>query len=204
MDDARAPKLAIDWAHLPVGAEADTLGPALHRAELRALTSDRLARTVTLTFDVAHLRRWLGLPEDTRFVLTLESVQSVRALEFRHWPGPRPDTAAPSPEEESQRFAAYVAQGRSESCAWSEVEPAIAAQGLEVFDAVLARGEDEVALKLQGRLIADDRWLNLFLHAGRLEVTRSDGVAFGLAQLEALGEAYWEALAERGEVEPAE
>lgn len=187
-------QILVDWANLPGGVPTLSLWDSLHDGDLLEIHSDLLARRVTLRFDVGHIRDFHKLPEDTRLIAVITGVQSVRAVRNVPWPGQFSVPEGSTREQESMLIAEYQAKWREESLSWEKFEQ-LTSDGLEVSNAILARGSASVALRLG--VMAADRWyLEAFL--------RGDGITFyaGEHQLTpeefvAMGEAYWEAFAKR-------
>jgi hypothetical protein len=187
----------LDWIHLPAGAEARSLWDCLHDAHLESLKSDRLERSLALTFDVPHLRKREELPEACRFLFNFSGVKSVRALRSVLWPGPAPETTGESHDEQQRLVKAYHAKGRDESISWEEIERDVSADPLQVHDADLAQGDQGVALRLQGWLEEANWWVILTVYAEQLVLARSDRVEFSLSLFEQLGQRYWEDFVRR-------
>jgi hypothetical protein len=84
-----------------------------------------------------------------------------------------------------------------ESDSWPAFEAAVAADDdSEITDGEVARGGVTVALRL-GVLMSGGEWYNVFLRAEHLTVRRSDDRDITLEEFLALGNAYWEAFANR-------
>lgn len=77
----------IDWVNFPDGIPTLSLWETLHDGDLLAIESNLFARAVTLRFDVPYVRNFHQLSEMTQFVITINGVQSVRALRNVPWPG---------------------------------------------------------------------------------------------------------------------
>lgn len=77
----------LDWVNLPKEAEELSLWSTLHDGDLAAIESDLLARTLTLRFDIGYVRDFHKLSEETRFVVIISGVQSVRSFSSVPWPG---------------------------------------------------------------------------------------------------------------------
>ena len=77
----------VDWVNLPEGATEFSLWSTLHDGDLTAIESDRMARTLSLQFDVGYVREFHNLSEDTRFVIVVSGVQSVLSFSSVPWPG---------------------------------------------------------------------------------------------------------------------
>jgi hypothetical protein len=191
---ANVGKTRLDWVHVPPGSAVESLWECLHDAELCSIRSDLLARSAVLEFDVGYLRRQLGLPDDVRFRFELSGVASLRASVYVSWPGPQNMLAGTDSEEHSSLIAEYRAKGREETIGWRPFETDLSSTGFDVADAYLASGEDQIALQIEGSM--DSGWCTLHLAATRLAVSRTDDVAFSLAQFLKAGKAYWQAFSE--------
>jgi hypothetical protein len=99
-------------------------------------------------------------------------------------------------EQQSLIISEYHRKWREESQSWNDFEQLIS-EGLRVSNATLGRGSDVVALQL-GLMVGEDFYVEAYI--------RGDGTAFHvgeklvtLEEFFALGEAYWNAFAERAE-----
>jgi len=187
----------VDWIQLTESAEITSLWDTLHDGEIRAITSDLHARTVRLECEVDYLRSFHNLPEDLTFTLQLEEVTTVRVTKWTVWPGEFVVPKETSRPEEESLIAEYHAKWREESESWNAFESAITSGILEITDATLATGKDGGGVALKLEVMRGSSFHELFLSAGRLEVTRSDRCPFDLAAFLQLGHAYWEAFANR-------
>src|SRR5262249_50862472 len=118
----------LDWVHLPSSSATRSLWTCLHDARLESVRSERLERSVTLSFDVWYIRDHHQLPEDLRFRFCLAGVRSVRAVTFVHWPGAGPGRdvlLGKSYEEQTRLVDEYQSKGREESVSWTEFEEAV-------------------------------------------------------------------------------
>ncbi len=188
-----------DWANLPQGAVTEYLDAWLHDACVESIRSDLLKRAISLHCDLEHLRAFHSWPEEFRFVLWLEGVQSARAYRYSIWPGEFSVPPESSHEEESRLVLEYQAKWREESLSWTEFEKAISRedeQVLDIADAALATSEDLIALRLRGHLNYTV-YHEVFLRAEKLVISGSDGRIFGLKELQELGEAFWEDFSRR-------
>jgi hypothetical protein len=187
----------VDWVNFPEGIPTFSLWDALHDGDLLSIESDLLARTVTLRFDVDYVRDFHHLPEGTQFVIIVNGVQSVRSLRSVPWPGGCPIPPGTPNEQQSIIISEYHRKWREESQSWTDFERLTSdPYGLEVSVANLGLGPDAVALQL-GLLVARDSYVEAYI--------RGEGITFyagekqaTLEEFVALGEAYWEAFADRG------
>ncbi len=184
----------IDWVNFPAGIPTFSLWDTLHDGDLLAIESDLLARTVTLRFDVAYVRDFHHLPEQTRFIITVDGVQSARLIRSIPWPGKFSVPRGVSREQEATLIADYHRKWREESQSWSDLER-LTSDGLEVSDATLGRGPGVVALQLvlmvanESHIEACVRGEAIAFHIGETQSTQEEFVA--------LGEAYWNAFAKK-------
>ena len=153
-----------------------------------------MTRTLSLRFDVGYVRNFHNLPDDTRFVIVVSGVQSVRSFSSVPWPGgcSIPDG---TPHEQQQAIVAeYQRKWREESLSWGDFERLID-KGLELSSAVLIQGSKGVALRL-GLLVGGDSYVDAFVRGE--EITFSVGERQLTPQeFVELGEAYWEAFANK-------
>ena len=190
----------VDWANLPPGISGISLWAGLHDAQIIAIQSNLLNRTVTLNLEIEHLRIFYELPLDMQFLFRLEGVQSARVLKYSVWPGAFSVPSGTSKEEESRLVAAYQARWREETLSWNDLEKAVTTehkQVIDISDATLAKGADgSVALRIMG-LFNYTTYHELLLRAERLTLFRSDAGELAVSDLLKLGETYWDAY-ERG------
>jgi hypothetical protein len=189
-------KPIVDWVNFPEGIPTLSLWDALHDGDLLSIGSDLLVRTVTLRFDVDYVRDFHHLPEGTQFVIIVNGVQSVRSLRSIPWPGGCPIPPGTPNEQQSLIISEYQRKCREESQSWNDFEQ-LTSNGLTVLNATLGRGSDVVALQL-GLIVGGDDYVEAYI--------RGDGTTFHvgeklvtLEEFLALGEAYWNAFAERVE-----
>jgi hypothetical protein len=190
----------IDWMNLPHGTQEISLWAGLHDAQIVSIQSNLLERTVTLHLESDHLLEFHKLPLDTQFLLRLEGVQSARVVHYAVWPGEFSVPAGIAREEEAQLIAEYQSKWREESLSWNALESAVTTecqQVIDIADATLATSADNsVALRISG-LLNYTAYRELFLRAERLTLTRGDGQDLGIAGLQKMGEAYWDAFEHR-------
>jgi hypothetical protein len=190
----------VDWTNLPPGAQETSLWAGLHDAQIVSIVSDLLERTITLHLESDHLLEFHNLPLDMQFLLRLDAVQSARVVRSTGWPGEFTVPAEASAEERDRLIAEYQSKCREESLNWTELESALTTeckQVMDIADATLATATDNsVALRISG-LLNYTEYRELFLRAERLTLTRGDGQDLGIAGLQKLGEAYWDAFEQR-------
>jgi hypothetical protein len=195
-DDTRlAPK--IDWVQLPAKTTAASLWDSLHDAELIAIRSDLLDRTVMLTFRIWHLNAFHKLPDDCRFSMELLRVSSVRATRWSRWPGEFQVPPGTSRAEESRLIDEYQAKWREESASWSSLEEQICggnSSELEISNAELAVGPGAVALRLETQS-NDQGFQVLTIAAEELRIGRTQDVELTVDEFIRLGNDYWTAFA---------
>lgn len=190
----------LDWVNLPKGVKTDSLWPGLHDAELVSVRSNLLARTVELTFEIAHLRKFHRLPKGLQFRIQLAGVQSARVVRYAMWPGEFKVPAGASRAEEARLTAAYQDKCREESASWNQFEAAISPEKqmvLEITNAILASGPPkQVSLLLNGH-DHHSGYYELNLRAESIEFQRSDGESMDLRKFLKLGESYWDAFSSK-------
>lgn len=185
----------VDWVNFPESIPTFSLWNALHDGDLLSIKSDLLARTVTLRFDVGYVRDFHRLPEETRFVIVVIGVQSVRALRSVPWPGGCQILPGTPKDQQSVIIAEYHRKWRQESMSWTDFER-LNKDDFEVGNATLGRGPNVAAFQL-GLLAGDDyvtayvRGEGATFHVGEKQVRLEEFVV--------LGEAYWNAFAKRAE-----
>jgi hypothetical protein len=190
----------IDWANLPSGTSAVSLWDALHDAEIVSIRSNLLERTVHLEIESEHLRTFHHFEEGFKFMFALAGVRSARVLGYAIWPGAysRPDGI--SYEDERKLVNEYQSKWREESVSWNEFEGRVKREDEQVFsilDATLASATTRAsALKLCGQLNYAT-YFELYVRYEALKISGSDGRSLELAELQQLGEAYWEAFSKR-------
>jgi hypothetical protein len=187
----------VDWVHLSAGVSDLSLWEGLHDAQIIAIQSNLLARTVTLNLEIEHLRIFYELPLDMQFLFRFEGAQSARVLKYSVWPGTFSIPKGVSKEEEARLVAEYQAKWREESVSWEDLEKSVTPehkQVIDISDATLAVAENgSVALRIVG-LFNYTTYHELFLRAERLAIFRSDAGELSVSDLLKLGEAYWDAL----------
>ena len=135
-----------DWVNFPDGIPTLSLWDALHDGDLLSIESDLLARTVTLRFDVGYVRDFHRQSEQTRFIIVVDGVRSVRSFRSVPWPGGCSIPQGMLRGQQETLIAEYHRKWREESLSWSDFE-ALVNDGLEVSIATLGRGPDVVALQ---------------------------------------------------------
>lgn len=191
----------LDWAHLPAGVEVVSLWCGLHDAIIHQITSNRAERTLTIEIESGHIQKHHGLGDEYRFLWSFERVRSVRADNIRDWPERCPEIVLGLVgEERSQAISEWHEWSRRESVSWSEVETAFLDDDViyDVYSVLVAADEDTVAVKVQGNL--DGEYYELIIQAGSAVFIGSDGIEYNSLELDAMGEAYWDAFASRRKV----
>jgi hypothetical protein len=184
----------LDWVNLPEGATELSLWSTLHDGDLAQIESDLMARTLTLRFDVGYVRNFHNLPNETRFVIFVNGVQSVRAFRSVAWPGGCSIPPKTPYEQQQAIVSEYQRKWREESLSWNDFEQ-LTHNGVEVSSAILSQGSEGIALRF-GLMVGSDSYVNAFIRGE--EVTFSIGERQLMPQeFVALGEAYWEAFANR-------
>lgn len=188
-------EIVTDWVNLPPGSSTQSLWTCLHDAELTSVESDPLAQTVLLEVKAFFM------PEEIRVILRLDEVRSVRVNKY---PPPFESLLTDeTPWEERMRVAGeWVSKWREESMGWQDFESALSTDPLEIKEADLAAGREGIALRIGGHLNGekyDDLWCSVFLRAGAITASRSDGQDFSMGQFINLGEQWWESFGSRTE-----
>lgn len=190
----------LDWLNLPSTTSAVSLWDSLHDAEVVAIHSDLLDRTIALSLEIEHLTAFHKLADGYKFLLRLEGVQSARVLRYAMWPGGCSIPNGMSFEEQRRIVGEYQAKWREESASWNEFESTITRLNEQVFDisdaAITASPTGPSALKLCGHLNYAI-YHEVCLRFETLQITGSDGKQFDLEQFLRMGEAYWAAYAAR-------
>ena len=184
----------VDWVNLPEGATEFSLWSTLHDGDLTAIESDLMARTLLLRFDVGYVRDFHNLSEDTRFVIVVSEVQSVRSFCGVPWPGGCAIPAGTPYEQQQALVAAYQSKWREESLSWADFERLIG-NDLEVSSATLGQGSNGVALRL-GLLVGGDSYAEAFVRGEKITFSIGERQLTPQEFVE-LGEAYWEAFANK-------
>ena len=184
----------VDWVNLPAGATELSLWSTLHDGDLTAIESDLLARSLTLRFDVGYVRDFHNLPEETKFVVIVSGVQSVRSFSGVPWPGGCSIPAETPYEQQEAIVAEYQSKWREESLSWADFEQ-LTNDGLEVSSAMLGQGTDGVALCI-GLLVGGDSYVEAYI--------RGEEIAFSIGarhltpkEFVEMGEASWEEFAKK-------
>lgn len=190
------PTTRVDWVNLPDDTRNISLWDALHDGTLMSVQSDVLNRTVTLQFDVDYVRDFNHLPQDTRFVMVLSGVQSVRAVRSEPWPGGFSLPKGVSREEESRLMAEYRSKWRDESQSWKEFEQ-LSGEDMGVSDAMIAVGDsNSIALRMAVMTFEGNSYFEAFIRAQGISFSVGDD-QMEVEQFLSLGEAYWKAFADR-------
>ena len=98
--------------------EEEDLWVSLHDGILESLTSNHLARSMTMVVDVPFIWTFHGLPEGTRFHVQVEGIARVEALQFNPWPGVFTMPEGLSWEEQEELHKGVYDQGRMQSTDW--------------------------------------------------------------------------------------
>lgn len=171
------PENIPDWTNLPDRTEVTSLSVSLHDGTLIRIESDGVKRRIVLTFDVLYLCQYHHLPENTRFLIQFDGVQSARA-----------------------RASSRV--GYEVSVSWDGLAANVSSSdgtGLEVMDADLVLlPTGGAALELAGFSgTRDGLWMTVNIRAEWMKIYSSDGVDFSLEQFLKLGGEYWDDFGKR-------
>jgi hypothetical protein len=174
----------MDWRHPPVAGEALPLWAAVHDADLVAVATSLLDRTVTLELHVEHLHLECGL--------LLAGVTSLRISTFLPWPGTanvRPDTPR---DIQEKAVAVFKAKGREQSISLFDLQEALTTGELSLLDGDMISGEGGTAIALEGMGGKADDWFRIIVAAESVVVKRSDGVEISVSEFVRLGQEYWD------------
>ena len=176
-----------------------SLWDCLHDGSLQSLTSDKLARSVTVVIDVPYLWSFHSLPQETKFRLVLDGVREVEILQFKPWPG---DFVIPEglpwPESQKLRQDNYL-KGRLESGDWQTLAAKLEnTERYEISNAAVTVRDGGTAL-LTFQLMDDDGtdFPEVRITAKRLRFFLGEGQELSLQDFLRFGEAYWQAFAQR-------
>ena len=178
-------------------AASQPLWDALHDADIIQISSDPLARTVTLMLDIEHLRKFAEVSSGVTWRFVVHSVSMLLARRWEAWPGPRPELNGLGHAEQCSLVAEYQAKARTVSVAWSDFERSVNAHGLWTKDATLHQRDSDLVLEGYGHDSENDTCFEFKLVGGQLQCERSDGRQGSLEELLRLGEAYWENFSKR-------
>jgi hypothetical protein len=189
------------WLEVYSTTEPFSLWDCLHDADLHALTSNPLERTVTLTFETDHLWQHAGIDPAPASRWTIHGVSHALANRWVLWPGPPPEMKNLPYAQQSDLVRDYQSKGRTVSVSWDEFESQITAHALCVANAGLTPSESGVTLTAGGEAYAWDAYCELEIRGERVVCERTDGVEFSLVDLVRMGEAYWEDFSKRSAAE---
>ena len=178
-----------------------SLWDALHDSQLTGLSSDTLARSITLALDTKHLWKLAGVDPRPFWRLTIYGASKALVSRWTAWPGPVPDLKDMSRPEQTAAVKAYQAKGRTVSVSWEDFETAVTTHGLCILDADFTADDQSVTLRMEGEMFETDSYFEFRVHGEKLECERTDGVATGLTDLIRLGEKYWEDFSSGGQGE---
>lgn len=176
-----------------------SLWECLHDGSLDEVSSDLMARSLTLVVDVPYHWEFYQLPSDTRFRIVLEGTRTVEALRFEPWPGQR-DIPRTTPWEEAEKQRQFdYSMGRLESTDWSEfVSQVQAEEGYEILHAALKiESQSALLLRLEVLSYPNSTFRELCLQAERLRVFVGPERELSLEEFLKFGNAYWEEFSAR-------
>jgi hypothetical protein len=183
--------MICDWMFPPAGVEPRSLWEGLHDGEIAAIVSDLLGRSLLLEVRVQHVCEHLRLDADLRFRFVFSGVRSVRATQFRLWPGAYEPAPHLSRTEQEASVRAFQAKGREESLDPAELARTLEAGSFWIVNAEMLEGAEEQAFLFEGTAGPDSRPCTLVIRAESVTIERSDGVSSSLAELLDLGRAFW-------------
>jgi hypothetical protein len=100
-------------------AEKISLGQCLHDGSIETLTSDLMARTLTIIVDTPFHWAFHKLPADTRFQIIGENVKVAEVLDFEPWLGALVPVQGTSYREANEQRRADYEKGRYISSDWN-------------------------------------------------------------------------------------
>jgi hypothetical protein len=180
----------VDWVNLPEGVNQLNLGITLHDGDLIEIESDLLARTLNLRFDVGYVKEFHHFPEETRFMISIGGVQSVRSSTSVPWPGGCTIPAGTPHEQQQAIVAEYHRKWREESLSWADFERLIV-KGFMVLNATLGQTPGGIALRL-GLLVGPDSYVEAYVRGNEITFSIGNRQVSSEEFVEA-GEAYWTA-----------
>ncbi len=178
----------------------NSLSVSLHDGILESLTSDQLARSVTLVVDVPFIWTFHDLSENTRFHIELKGVRRIEALQFAPWPGDFTMPAGLSWEEQEKLRRGIYDQGRMQSTDWESFTASF--EHVDYYYVMSASirptGDASVLFTLnlisessheypQIEVTADD--VHFWLHPSQRELS--------LEEFRAMGGSYWDDFGKR-------
>jgi hypothetical protein len=176
-----------------------SLWKGLHDGSLLSLTSDMLARSVTILIDVPYIREFHQMPNETRFRFVLEGVYLIEAFRFAAWPGEFTLPEGLSWEESEKLRSDFYKKGRLESIDWQTLALKLErTEQYEISNSTLTEST-RGTLILQLELLDDAREdvPEIRIAAEMLHIFLDSGRELPLGEFKELGEAYWKAFAER-------
>lgn len=187
-----------DWIYLPDGEQSISLWVSLHDAHLQTIHSDRLARTIELTFRIPHLIKFYYLPEQLTFTMSFSEVSSVRCINFAPWPGDFIKPSNATREELVQAIEEFQHKGREQSVDWVSFEQSLLDEHscLLISNAELVTAESTTLLKFECFRDGDD-WHECIIRAGLVVIRDSADKVYGVDQFLRLGGEYWQAFGKR-------
>ena len=190
-------EITADWTSLPDGVSSESLWVTLHDGCLESLHSDLTASTISVSILVDYVVDFHNLPKETRFVLKLDTVTSVRADSFHAWPPAPVIPTNATGLERVELMRGYHPKWRRQSVDWDSLEKRLQGEDvrIDIMDAEIAQHSNQVGLRLEGMLVDDHGSYHfLFIHAGSISFSDSNGGVYNLDQFLELGGRYWEAF----------
>jgi hypothetical protein len=175
-----------------------SLWECLHDGDLQSLTSDLLARFVTILIDVPYIREFHQLPSETRFRLVLSGVREVQAFQFAPWPGEFALPEGLSWEESQKLRSDNYKKGRLESIDWNILAPKLERTNqYEISNASVMKSiAGSIILQLDLRDDARE-YPEIRIGAEKLTILTDPEREIPLEEFLSLGEAYWNAFAKQ-------
>jgi hypothetical protein len=170
----------------------ESLWDSLHDSSLVSVSSDPMARTVTLVLKIEHLRKFGHLSEGVTWRLVLHSASKLLARRWEVWPGPSGELKNLTRAEETAVVAEYQSKARTVSLSWTDFEKDVALDALWIKDATLFRQGSTVVLKAEGNSHDGYIFYEFNLTGEKLQFERSDGTVLTIDELLTLGGQYWD------------
>ena len=175
--------------------EEQSLWVSLHDGVLESLTSDRLARSVTLIVDVPYIWQFHALPDTSRFHVVVEHVRNTTALDFMPWPGRFEMPQSLTWDEQQVVHTKIYGQGRLQSTDWDVMAAKLqASEDYEITNASLALAQDaSLVLRLHLMNSVTNDYPQIEITGGNVcFCLHPENRELSLEQFIAMGGQYWE------------
>jgi hypothetical protein len=164
-----------------------SLWECLHDAILISTYVDAAQGTASFEFDNWYIRKFHQQSEETTYTFRFEEVSTAHLQ------------SEIVNEADGKLIQGFQAEWCGEQVAWSDFEQRFVADGgrADVFEAELRTLEDGQVEFHSFMHVNDEFYPDLLVRAAHVTVRRSDDVELTVEEFLTLGEAYWEAFAER-------